>query len=449
MSFVLLGILNSQASGVSYPYWLATLEGSAQDYGRQSAYDSAGNFYVLGNTGTGGPGGQVTMNVAKYNVDGAVLAQKYLGKNSDEEAGSIAIDSSDNVIIVGFGGYDNDDNSSITKLNSSLVIQWQRKLTRSDGRQVELLGVSLDSSDNIYAAGYYNNASLSYMDQALVVKYNSSGTLQWQKAYQTTQGYDGQFNGLVVDSSSNLYVTGTVEDSSHGRNQAVIVKYNSSGAVQWETEIGTSGYQISNGIALDSSGNLYITGLVSSVDYAYQNHLTLLKYNSSGTLQWQRTLGTVDDVAKGLAVVTDSSGGVYVVGETENDDTNDENILVAKYNASGVLQWQRQIDAGSYDRGIGVTLDSFDNVLVTAHIYNTQRNNFDLFLAMLPNDGSLTGSYTLDGRTISYSATSLTDAAGNSTEGTPGHTQGTSNNNDSANNLAVSTSSLTANLTEI
>mgnify|MGYP000022815785 CR=1 FL=1 len=114
----------------------------------------------------------------------------------------------------------------------------------------------------------------------------------------------------------------------------------------WTKQLGSSSNDDAFGVATDSSGNVYVTGATTGgLDgntSAYGNDLFVVKYNSSGTKQWTKQLGTSsDDVANGVA--TDSSGNVYVTGWTNggldgNTSAGEYDLFVVKYNSDGVKQ---------------------------------------------------------------------------------------------------------------
>ena len=102
-------------------------------------------------------------------------------------------------------------------------------------------------------------------------------------------------NGVVTDSSGNVYVTGGTKggldgNTSAGNTDLFMLKYNSSGTKQWTKQLGSSGRDSANAIAIDSSGNLYVTGMTfGGLDWntnSGANDLFVVKYNSSGTKQW-------------------------------------------------------------------------------------------------------------------------------------------------------------------
>ena len=85
-------------------------------------------------------------------------------------------------------------------------------------------------------------------------------------------------------------------NTSSGLTDIFLVKYNSSGTKQWTKQLGTSDYDWGNGVSTDSSGNVYVTGKTEGgLDGNTSSGLTdifLVKYNSSGTKQWTKQLGT-------------------------------------------------------------------------------------------------------------------------------------------------------------
>ena len=177
-------------------------------------------------------------------------------------------------------------------------------------------------------------------------------------------------NGVVTDSSGNVYVTGGAKggldgNTSAGNTDLFMLKYNSSGTKQWTKQLGSSGRDSANAIAIDSSGNLYVTGMTfGGLDWntsAGSNDLFVVKYNSSGTKQWTEQLGSASsDIANGVA--TDSSGNVYLAGVTYggldgNSNQDNSDLFVVKYNSSGTKQWTKQLgSSGSdYDYGVATT----------------------------------------------------------------------------------------------
>jgi hypothetical protein len=128
-----------------------------------------------------------------------------------------------------------------------------------------------------------------------VVKYNSSGTKQWTK--QLGSSSTDYANGVAVDSSGNVYATGHTwggldgsnAGAGNGSTDLIVVKYNSSGTKQWTKQLGSSWYDWAEGVAVDSSDNIYVTGWtrgdLDGNSSAGGSDLFVVKYNSSGERQ--------------------------------------------------------------------------------------------------------------------------------------------------------------------
>ena len=114
----------------------------------------------------------------------------------------------------------------------------------------------------------------------------------------------------------------------------------------WTKQLGTSNGEHSNGVTTDSSGNIYVTGYTLGGLDGNTNSgsydMFLVKYNSFGTKQWTKQLGS-SGWDWGNGVTTDSSGNIYVTGSTwggldGNTNSGSYDIFIVKYNSSGIKQ---------------------------------------------------------------------------------------------------------------
>jgi uncharacterized delta-60 repeat protein len=308
-----------------------------------------------------------------------------LGTSSNDIGQEVTVDSSDNIYVTGYteGGLDGNTNSGrsdifLVKYNSSGTKQWTKQLGTSSHDYGE--GVTVDSSNNIYVTGWTTGGldgnTYSGNSDIFLVKYNSSGEKQWTQQLGTSSGDIG--NGVTVDSSNNIYVTGYTEggldgNTNSGRDDIFLVKYNSSGTKQWTKQLGTSSRDWGNGVTVDSSNNIYVTGYTNGGLDGNTNSggedIFLVKYNSNGTKQWTKQLGTsTNDLGYGVTV--DSSDNLYVTGWTQggldgNTNSGGQDLFLVKYNSSGEKQWTQQLGTSSNDWGNGVTVDSSNNLYVT------------------------------------------------------------------------------------
>jgi len=436
MSFMLLGILNAQAAGgapiIPLIYSLRTLGGTGADEGNSLVIDSSGNVYALGSTSSAGAGGN-ELFLAKYNPTGVIEWQRTLGGTGAEFGMSVRLDSSEDVYVVGdttsagVGGR----NFLIAKYNSSGVIQWQRVLAGADYQDCEM---GVDSSDNVYLAGTTSSAGAGFVD-VFIAKYNSSGTIQWQRTLGGSS-YDYGFT-IGVDSSSNIYIGGITYTGS--KFALLFTKYNSSGTIQFQrTLTDTASIEI-YGLAVDSSNNIYLSGFTTDGNQSP----VLYKYNSSGTIQWQRMLSTGIN-SRHHGVVADSVGNVYVSGFYTST------YIFAKYNSSGTIQWQRTLttaNGGQFSNEISV--DSSDNLYVLGSTSSAGEGSRDFLLAVIPSDGSLTGTYVLDGFDMVYSASTFTASTRSASSATSGLTSSTASLTAGTSTLTDASASLITHAVEI
>ena len=437
MSFILLGVLNSQAAGPSLTHYASLLNLGAIDELRDIAFGSADDAYVVGLTDFGG--GARSAWILKVNTDGVIQWSRILSGSGGDYGYGIGVDGSDNVYIIletgstGLGGTE----FGIAKYNSSGVLQWQRSLGTSAnnwGYHIEV-----DASGNSYVVGRTGTGTGS--DSGLIAKYNSSGVIQWQRTLGTT--YIDQFNGVTIDSSGNAYVSGTWRFANSGSaTDGLIAKYNSSGVLQWQRGWGNTSFgnpNFVNKIAVDSNDNVYaVSQSWDGSPYSYV--ATVAKITSAGNLAWQRKLRGTSGTDSWQSAAVDADNNLYLVGNTLDGGLSGNNILMAKYDSSGVIQWQRIYGSSNNDNGYGVGVDSAGSFYVTGMATPT---DYMAILNKFPTDGSGTGSFVLDGTTYSYQASSLNEVAAGQGFGSISLTDAAGTHTDQSSSLTDSVASAT------
>lgn len=370
------------------------------------------NVFTTGRTSVEG---DKNITLTSYSKSGTALWQRSLTSTDYADypqvkfgAQSVKVDSSGNVYFVGAQkNANNFDKIVVAKYNSSGTIQWQRKLNSGVGPATygsQGTAIAIDSSDNIYICGRaYSGITLKA--ELFIAKLNSSGVIQFTNFLTENTYLLG--NAIVLDSSNNIYVCGEINPFNSAN--IIVVKYNSSGTVQWQRELaGTYGNDRAYGIALDSSNNIYVAASVES-----DTRGTLFKLNNSGTLQWQRNLIGVNNTSDG-ALAIDSSDNIYF---TCSNYLNGPQFVteIAKYNSSGTIQYKRRLQASTNSpsyrfTGGTITVDNLGNMLIFPS-YQDNGNTKGMVLK-LPTDGSKTGTYTVGGFQFEYGVSSITESAG-------------------------------------
>ena len=403
-------------------------------------------------------------------IDPMLAYSTYLGGSLSDGANGIAVDSSGNAYVVGTtfstnfpvttGAFQSANNEPanfqcvfVSKLNptgTALVYSTYLGGSGNPGDHAIYgdvgIGIAVDSSGDAYVTGdadstnfpvtagafqTVNNCTKLYVQNAFVTKLNPAGTALVYSTYLggSSQDYG---TGIVVDGSGNAYVVGTAHsmnfpitagayqvtflaDYTDGWNDAFVTKLNPTGtALVYSTYLGGSLYGAQGtGIAVDSSGNAYVTGSAASTDFpitagafqtvnnaaagagpqtvAYNVFVTKLNPTGTGLVYSTFLGGSIDDYGAGIAV--DSSGDAYVTGQswssdypvtgnafqpTNNAYANDAfNAFVTKVNPSGTglvystflggtgLPSQSDNSSGAGDTGDAIAVDSSGDAYVT------------------------------------------------------------------------------------
>jgi uncharacterized delta-60 repeat protein len=351
--------------------WVARYNGPGNsiDEAYSIAVDGSGNVYVTGQSlGSGTNNDYATI---KYNSTGVQQwASRYNGPaNSGDGSTSIAVDGSGNVYVTGASvGSGTVQDYATIKYNSSGVEQWVARYNGPGNGFDASYSLAVDGSGNVYVTGA-SVGSGTVQDYA-TIKYNSSGVQQWVSRYNGPGNSIDIANSLAVDGSGNVYVTGRSEQS-NGNYDYATIKYNSSGDSIWVRRYNGPGNIIdeANSIAVDGSGNVYVTG--SSLGIVIVYDYATIKYNSSGVQQWvARYNGPGNDYDNAFSLAVDGSGNVYVTGSSRSGVTSGTaDYATIKYNSSGVQQWVQRYNgpANGFDGASSLALDSSGNVYVTGN----------------------------------------------------------------------------------
>lgn len=291
---------------------------------------------------------------------------------------------------------------NIYKIATDGTVVWTR-LYKGAISSNTIAGAVIDST----ASNYYficdpANAAVDFF--TTIVKVNSSGTLQWQVKKTLTQPTSGNL-GIARDPSDNIYALS--EQSSP--KYVNLMKINSSGSLLWERNLSLSGFGVAlptdQTIAVDSSGNVYlvVNGATSG------NRTTVVKYNTSGVIQWQYSI-TLTPTGNNASLTCDPSGNVYFLFV---ENVTPAKLYITKLTSAGSVSWQRTLITSpattwSIDSG-AANVDQYGNLLLIA-----------TYLFRLPSSGAGAGSYVIDGTTVTYASVSLSLVAGALTDSAGG-----------------------------
>ncbi len=235
-------------------------------------------------------------------------------------------------------------------------VAWVARYRGPAGGADWVYDLTVDGSGNVYVTGK-SFSSRPYDYSYATVKYDSEGNQLWAARYDGPGGDDDVSQAIAVDISGNVYVTGKSCNGLHYDYAYATVKYDSEGNELWAARYDgpAEGDDDARAIAVDAWGNVYVTGS-SGGDYA------TVKYDADGNELW---VATYDGPAGGedgaVAVAVDDSGHVYVTGSSQND------YATLKYDSDGNQLWVARYDGrAEEDEGArAMAVDDSGNVYVT------------------------------------------------------------------------------------
>ncbi len=246
--------------------------------------------------------------------------------------------------------------------------QWAKKYSGVGDYAAKYTCITKDLIGNFYVGGY--TVTIDNNRDYLVAKLNSNGDTLWTRIFRGTDNSGDEVNAITVDKSANVYVTGFANGNGTG-NDILTIKLTSNGAILWEKFYNYSANEDDNGnsIAVDTSGNVFVTGEsdgnptnVDNFDYI------TLKYDANGNQLWANRYG-VNGTDRAVKILVDKAGNCYITGRVYNGI--DDNFATIKYNAAGAQQWIKTYDGGGSDRANDMAIDSaFSFVYVTGRSDN-------------------------------------------------------------------------------
>jgi hypothetical protein len=360
-------------SGFEYFYSRYSFSTSSGNTSTALTLDNNNNpvqFSVISDAGT------IKALILKYQQNGNIENQALARALGPDTLGGVAVDTNGDIIV---GNTDRvtlaggtTDKGLLTKWNSSLSTRsWVRCIFPATGSGfLRIQDVAVDSSNNVYFTGTVSDPAVPANNLNMVVqKYDADGIFQWGRTFATTEF---EFGSRLVLAGTSVFVAGnSFATSSDTSAQMVVAVSQSTGAVEWQRTISLGGLTpnlVTNSIVSDNLGSLIISGT--------NNARTLrvtTKISTSGTLAWSKlTLGEFADV--------DSSGNIYVAATTGT---------VAKYDSSGNAIWSKTITSSGDFALSGIKLDSQGNYYLSASIAG------QISIIKLPQSGAISGTYGL------------------------------------------------------
>jgi len=374
--------------------WMARYDGPGKyfDVAQAVAVDGSGNVYVAGDS-TGSNNGYDIATV-KYGPDGSqAWVARYDGPaNSGAVASALAVDGSGNVYVTGSSTGSGTGGDSVTiKYGPDGSQEWVARYDGPASGDDAGGGLAVDGSGNVYVTG--RSAGSGTGRDSVTIKYRPDGSEDWVARYDGPAGGDDGTGDLALDGSGNVYVTGNSAGSGTGEDY-VTIKYRPDGSEEWVARYDgpISGDDAGYRLAVDGSGNVYVTGDSTGSATEYDYDYATIKYRPDGSQEWVARYGGPANSFDGVAgLALDGSGNVYVTGRSPGFGTSNDYVTI-KYLPDGTEDWLARYDgpvSGS-DDAAAVAVDESGNAYVTGYSEGPRAENGT-------NDDYATIKYARDG----------------------------------------------------
>lgn len=417
---VLLCFCISMRSQVPAIAWKKCLGGTGIERANSVCQTSDGGYVVAGfsNSNGGDVTGHIGLDdfwIVKLSSAGAIQWKNCYGGTDVDQAYCIQQTSDGGYIAA---GYTKSTNGQVTgahgnwdiwviKLDNAGTLLWQKTY---GGSNLDAATSIMETSDGGFVIGGYTQSTDGDVTghhspgkyDVWVVKINSAGTLQWQKALGG-ENYDNA--GAVRQTSDGGYIVTAYTNSGGGDLTGYIgggdfwvAKLDNAGAIQWQAILGGTGWDVPNDVIQLSDGNYLVVGFTQSVDGdAISNHggqdILLVKLDNAGNKLWAKCFGGTY-TETGTSVIQTSDGNYVLAGYTNSNDgdvsgfhgtpgniaggTIAPDYWALKTDNNGNILWQKAMGGTSQEMASCIRQTSDGGYILSGYTTGNTANNGDV-----------------------------------------------------------------------
>ena len=363
-----LAVADSQGAVES---WVQRYDGpgNGDDGAVAIAVDTKGNVVVTGYSITTNGYPDYAYATIKYSPAGEALwTNRYGGPgNSFDRAVALALSDLGNVFVTGVSyGMESGPDYATVAYSSSGVPLWTNRFGEPGVmNNDEASALVDDGEDDVIVTGYSTGAGASA--DYTTIKYSGAGTPLWTNRYDGPASGDDKANAIAVDSHGNVFVTG-FSIGTNGHPEYATVMYSTGGTPMWTNRYSNLNYaDIAKAIALGISGNVFVTG--SSYGTGANADFATVAYTTGGDPLWTNRYagsGSGDDSATAIAV--DDQGAVFVTGYAPTLGGAPPHFATVAYSETGTSLWTNLYTGGvGDDEPAAIQVDHHGGVIVTGY----------------------------------------------------------------------------------
>ncbi len=391
LCLILLLVWTLPADGAVIQSWLQRTKNPAIENGAGHAvtFDRQGNVIITGvfiDLSLSQRSGS-NYYTAKYSgTTGAVLWEKSYsgfegtpGGGPDDHPVDVATDSGDNVIVTGSSprGFNNYDFYTVKYAGTNGTQLWERRYNGAGNGNDMARALALDAAGNVFVSGFLTSTNGNA--DFYTAKYAANdGSVLWEKQFNGPGNSRDEVYAMAMDSFGNVAVTG-ISVGLQGIYDYYTIKYSGDdGTPLWEKRYNGpgNGYDQPNAIAVDTEGNVVVTGISQTTASILQMDIYTVKYAANdGALLWEKRYnGPANYNDSGSALAVDGAGNVLMTGVSLRNPNNPD-YYTAKYaKADGALLWEvryrgptNSTDAFDNHAALALVLDASGNAIVTGN----------------------------------------------------------------------------------
>ena len=409
-------LVNTQA-------WVQRYNGSGSNYDTalKVVVDGLGNVIATGYSFEAGSGFDFT--TIKYSSSGSALwTNRYDGPSHGNDGASLlAVDGAHNVYVSGDSRNASNVNDIVTiKYSADGYALWTNRCNNG-ATNLQPAGLAVDATGNVYllfdASGDTGGPYCAYV----LAKYDTFGNPVWVNRFKTATNSSDHPKAVALDGDGNVFVTGASgpqpmpdDDSS----DFVTLKYSSDGTSLWTNRLMLGANEQPSQMVVDLTGDIIVTGQSFGVVSSLHLYATV-KYANSGAPLWTNILAGPTyrgDIIPRVAV--DPSGNVFITGgSTTEDNHNDYTTTTVKFTKDGIPLWTNRFYAAWADAALlgGTVTDCAGSFYFTGVAGTVFAPNYDFLTVKYSGDGTplWTNRYNGPMNTPDYANDIAVDSRGN------------------------------------